>query len=115
MRKAASPFSLWWDSAIAMNAAATTIALRTMRIQQAMLRGDLSGGPEASLMVSEKTKAAQAGYFAGMNALSKVMIDAWTAPPDLLSGAVRVARAASRPGFSKARANARRLAGRRKA
>ncbi|MEQ8180018.1 MAG: hypothetical protein RIA10_16930 [Amphiplicatus sp.] len=114
MKKGASPFALWWDSAIAMNAAATTIAVRTMRIQQAVLRGDLSGGPEASLMVSEKTKAAQAGYLAGMNALSKVMIASLTAPPDLLSDAVRVARAASRPGYSKARANARRLTGRKR-
>ncbi|MEQ8936844.1 MAG: hypothetical protein RIE56_13725 [Amphiplicatus sp.] len=106
-----SPYSWWWESAIAMNAAATTVAVRTMRIQQAMLRGDLSGGSEASLMVSEKAEAAQQGYFAGMAALSKLVAASWPAAPDFWPGAMKVARAASRPGYATARANAKRLTG----
>ena len=103
------PLSLWFETALAMNAAALTIAVRTMKLQQAWLAGDLTGGPEASRMVIEKIAAAQAGAMRAGLAMASMAI----APPRTAKGlraktAAAVA-AGARPGFRKARANARRL------
>lgn len=103
------PFSLFVESALAMNAAMVTIAMRSMKIQQAMLAGDLSGGPEASRMVIEKISAAQTGALRmGFGFASMAM-----SPPRSMEAAEKRTRAAVasgvRPGFDKARANARRL------
>ena len=103
------PFSLWMEAALAMNAAALTIAMRTMKLQQAMLAGDLFGGPEASRMAIEKIIAVQTGALRmGLGFVSMAL-----RPPRSLKAAENRTRAAVaagvRPGFKKARANARRL------
>lgn len=103
------PFSLWMETALAMNAAALTIAMRTMKLQQAMLAADFSGGPEASRMTLEKIVAAQTGALRmGVGFASMAL-----RPPRSLEAAVKRTRAlvasGVRPGFNKARANARRL------
>lgn len=103
------PFSLWMETALAMNAAALTIAMRTMNLSHAMLAGDLSGGPEASRMVMEKIIAAQTGALRmGFGFASMAL-----RPPRSLKAAENRTRAAVasgvRPGFKTARANARRL------
>lgn len=107
------PFSLWIETALAMNAAALTIAMRMLRMQQAMLSGDLSGGPEASRMVTEKIAAAQTGALRMGMGFASMAMD----PPRSMGTAEKRARAAVasgvRPAFNKARANARRLTGQR--
>ena len=103
------PFSLWMEAGLAMNAAALTITMRIMKVQQAMLTGDLSGGPEASRMVIEKIIAAQTGALRMGVGLASMALR----PPRSLKAAENRTRAAVasgvRPGFKKARANARRL------
>ncbi|MFN0022506.1 MAG: hypothetical protein ACKVS5_01245 [Parvularculaceae bacterium] len=103
------PLSLWLESAAAMNAAGVTIAMRLMRMQAAMLAGDLTGGREAQRMVPEKILAAQQGYFKMAGAFASIMM----APPASSAALQRRTTAAIaagvRPGFAKARANARRL------
>ncbi len=109
MARCDDPMSLWLESASAMNAAGITIAMRLMRMQAAMLAGDLTGGREASRMLPEKILAAQQGYFKMASAFASIMM----APPANAGALQRRATAAIaagvRPGFAKARANARRL------
>jgi hypothetical protein len=103
------PFSLWFEAAAAMNAAALTIAMRTLKLQQAWLSGDLSGGPEGSRMVMEKIIAAQTGAVRMAFAAASMALT----PPQSAKAAQRrtgaIVAAGVRPGFKKARANARRL------
>lgn len=103
------PFSLWFETAAAMNAAALTIAARTLKLQQAVLAGDLTGGPEASRMVVEKIVAAHQGALRMGLAMASMAL----APPRSATGlrakTVAAIAAGARPGFKKARANARRL------
>lgn len=101
-----NPAFLWLDAATTLNAAAMTVAMRVFRMQQAMLFGDASGGPEARRMVSEKLRAAQKGYWAGVQSATALML---SPPASWWNGAAGVARATLRPGSRKARANARRL------
>lgn len=98
-----------WETASALSAASLTIGARVVRMQQAMLRGDLSGGPEAHRMVAEKVKAAGEGYFAGMAAMTDLMTAPPTSAEDMWNAAAKVGRASTKPGYAKARANARRL------
>lgn len=105
-----SPWKYWFDAALAANAASVTIGLRLLRLQQAMLAGDMSGGPEARRMVLEKVAAAQQGYWAGASALARAMT---AQGADYWNVSARVAAAALAPSYRKARANARRLARRR--
>ncbi len=104
-----TPFSLWMETALAMNAADLTIAMRMLRIQQAMLAGDLTGGAEASRMISEKVAAAQSGS----RSMASAFASMWFNPPRSAAAIERRVTAAVadgvRPGFKKARANARRL------
>ncbi len=106
-----NPLTLWFDTAAAMNAAAVTIAMRTIKIQQAMLMGDITGGAEARRMVTEKTIAAQQGYWRGITAITAILLSPPARTPSILSASERVASASLRPGYQKARANARRLTG----
>ena len=109
MARSSDIWTLWWETAVAANAAAATIMLRTARIQTALLAGDMRGGPETHRMVAEKVKAVQDGYLAWLKALPATM-----AAPYVWSGltaeqATGLALAFARPGMRKARANARRL------
>lgn len=103
------PFSLWMETALAMNAAGLTVAMRMLRLQQAMLAGDLSGGSEARRMVTEKLIAAQTGAWRMGMAFASLALT----PPRTRTSANNRARAAIasglRPGYARARANARRL------
>ncbi len=109
MAKRYDPFSAWFQTSLAMNAASVTVAIRLYRMQQAMLSGDPSGGPEARRMVKEKVAAGREGYFRGAKAMTALML----APPATAAGcwnSLAVAAFASAgPGYAKARANARRL------
>lgn len=104
----ASPFSLWFETAVAMNAAALTISMRLFRMQQAILLGDPTGGAESRRMVIEKVLAAQHGYWRGAEAVVDLMFER-PGTADYWSKVSAVPSAALRPGFSKARSNARRL------
>jgi hypothetical protein len=103
------PFSIWVETMLAMNAAGLTIRMRLLRLQQAMLSGDASGGPEASRMVTEKIVAAQAGAWRMGAEMAALVLS----PPRSATAAATRTRAAVaagvRPGFKKARTNARRL------
>ncbi len=108
--KRANPYSLWWDFASTANAAATTIIMRNFRIQQAFMRGDMTGGREASTMVSEKVAAAQDGYIAAAKSAGRSLRRG-----DHLGDAIAKATAAAiAPARKKARANAKRLTRKRK-
>jgi hypothetical protein len=102
-------FSLWFETAAAMNAAALTIVSRSMKLQQAWLSGDMTGGPEASRMVIEKIAAAQAGALRAGFAMASIAINPARSEAGRRAKATAVIAAAARPGFRKARANARRL------
>lgn len=103
------PFSLWIETALAMNAAALTIGVRMLKLQQAMLSGDLSGGPEATRMVIEKIVAAQTGAIRlGLGAMSMALAPLRTVRSWGTRTRAAIAEGA-RPGFRRARANARRL------
>lgn len=104
----ANPFSLWFETAVAMNAAAVTISMRLLRMQQAILLGDLIGGSESRRMVTEKILAVRHGYWRGAEAVVDLML-ARPGTADYWSKMSAVPSATLRPGFSKARSNARRL------
>jgi hypothetical protein len=108
MPKPFNPLTAWFETATAMNAAATTIVIRSMRMQAAMLAGDATGGPEAKTMVSEKIEAMNDGYKAAL-AAAPLMWAART-PQAYWNGAAGMSMAAAAPGMKKARANAKRLA-----
>ncbi|NWG91200.1 MAG: hypothetical protein HXY21_01645 [Parvularculaceae bacterium] len=55
------PFQDWRRAWLEAHDAGVTILMRALSIQRALLRGDLSGGPEAQSMVTEKIIAAQQG------------------------------------------------------
>lgn len=102
-----TPFAYWTDAAIAWNAAALTIGLRMLSFHAAWTKGDFTGGPEATRMVTEKAGAALEGWFAAGKAMSRLV-----APRDAMRAYGRLLDAQSAlaaPGYRKARANARRL------
>ncbi len=107
MAKTFNPFSAWLETATAVTAVTTTIAVRSMRIHGAMLAGDASGGPEARSMVSEKITAAHDGYAAALAAAPRL----WSARSgySFWNAAAAMNLAATAPAMNKARANAERL------
>lgn len=109
MRRARHPAILAFEWASAANAAGLVIALRFARLQTAMLSGDLSGGPEASRMVSEKWAAGFEGWTAAgayWPAYWGAAARGWT---EAASVSTAMASAFLAPGARKARTNARRL------
>ena len=105
-RRSRTPAAAMIETATAANAAAMTIGMRMLKMQQAMLLGDASGGPEARRMVTEKIAAAQAGYWALAKAMTPMM---WSPPTTLWDGFDALSSAMLRPAYKKARRNARRL------
>ena len=107
MAKPFNPLSAWLETVTAMSATSTTIAMRVMRINTALLAGDVSGGSEAKSMVCEKITAAQDGYVAALAVAPRL----WSARSgqSFLNAAAAMNMAASAPALKKVRANAKRL------
>lgn len=107
-------WKLWLETALAANAAATTISLRTIGLQASFLAGDPTGGREGRRMTLEKPVAAGEAYLAASSAIFRFWTGAMLSPAGrtphaVTDAAFRILRAGSRPGFRKVRANARRL------
>lgn len=114
MAKKFNPWSAYWETMRAMNAATLTIGVRTLRMQQAFARGDFAPDAEGARMVTEKIKATTDGYAAGARVWSAAMrsMSPATTAADVATVAARAGMASVRPAYAKARANARRLSGR---
>jgi len=104
-----NPWTEYWRAAAAMNAAGVTIVARTVKMQQAMLAGDLTGGPESARMVTEKVQAAQEGYFASAEAMAKIATGPALTVEAYWDAVLHGAAAFTRPGYRAAQANAKRL------
>ena len=96
-------WTTWYENAVAMNAAAFTIAARNALVARALLSGDLSGGPEVPRMIAEKGTAATAGYVRWMATLPAMYASMWR-------HAVIGQRAFAQPAMRKVRSNMKRLA-----
>ncbi len=106
MASAYNTWRFWFDACLAGQAATTTIAIRSMRLQIAMMTGDCTGGPEGRRMIEEKFKATREGAFA---ASRRVVRASFKGPMALAAETPEILMAAARPAMKKSRANARRL------
>ena len=107
----------WFDTATATNAAALTIFLRMMGFTAAARQGRLAHDPELTRMIDEKYRAAYKGSIAA----SKIWSDLFwsmaggTVPTfcGVWDTASRATVSGTKPGYRKARANAKRLSRRK--
>lgn len=113
MAKRTDLWKMWLDTSTAMNAAAATILIRSVRMQAALLAGDASGGPETRRMVEEKTRALGDGTIRLWSELPALAAAQWRAGAAVWQTALAASYAFSRPGLRTTRANAKRLSRRR--
>ncbi len=104
MARTATFQTIWWETALAMNAAAVTIILRNAKISMALMAGDISGGVETRSMVDEKVKAVGDGYLALMMSLPALASSTMWGSANPWRNVVTAGHVFARPGMRKARA-----------
>jgi hypothetical protein len=103
------PYADWRRAFLEAHDAGVTMLMRALSIQRAFLRGDLTGGPEAQSMVTEKIIAAQQGLGEAALASLKSLAEPPETPAAATAVAKKIARAAMKPAKKKVRDNAARL------
>ncbi len=100
----------WFETAVALNAAITTISLRTMGLAMPSAGQKAGIDPETQRMVVEKIDAATEGSREmQMLWLKMAMMPLSIRYADVPNLGAMMAMAYVRPGYARARANARRL------
>jgi hypothetical protein len=103
------PYADWRRAFLEAHDAGVTMLMRALSIQRAFLRGDLTGGPEAQSMVTEKIIAAQQGLGEAALASLKSLAEPPATPAAATAVAKKIVRASMKPAKKKVRDNAARL------